>query len=71
MNKAQLLKVTNLVLFISAALQIVTVLALPLNINKRMFFEIHKYNGFLFIALIIIHLALNWSWVKATYLKRK
>jgi hypothetical protein len=34
------------------------------------FFEIHEYNGFIFVALVLLHLFFNWGWVRANILKR-
>lgn len=74
MNKAKLLKWVNLILFVSAATQIVTglILAFDLFMSKIMFFsKLHEYNGFVFVALLIAHLTLNWNWVKATFFRKK
>jgi len=75
MNKLRLLKITNTALFISAAAQAFTGIALffHLFISRPDIFEaiseIHAYNGLLFIFLVAAHLSLNWGWVKSNFLK--
>ena len=38
---------------------------------KGMFGNLHKPGGFVFFAFAVIHIILNWSWIKSTYLKKK
>lgn len=74
MLKMQLLKVINPILFIVFVTQVAMGLVMFFNlnfINLRRAFLIHKYNGLLLIFLWLIHITLNWSWVKATYFLRK
>lgn len=74
MNKAKLLKWVNLVLFICAAIQVTTGLMMALRLfTKQMEFigELHEYNGFIFSAIVLTHLTLNWNWVKVTFFKRQ
>lgn len=33
--------------------------------------EVHEISGIVFILLIVVHLSLNWNWVKAQYLKKR
>lgn len=76
MNKITVLKITNVALFVSVAAQIVTGAAMLLgNIMVKLglfgpMFRIHKYNGFLFIALAAAHLYQNRGWIKANILKQ-
>jgi hypothetical protein len=43
--------------------------------NRMLHYEtfeiIHKGGGILFFVVVIIHVALNWSWVKTTYLRKR
>ena len=76
MNKIVLLKITNLFLFISMLAQLCTgiVLFFDLFTGRPKLFEmitqIHRYNGVVLAALVIVHLLLNWGWMKAQFLKR-
>jgi hypothetical protein len=70
MEKSKVLVYVNPVLFISAVVQAVSGLVLVLN-GREFFSVIHRYNAFLLSILIVIHLALNWSWVKAFMLPRR
>jgi len=73
MNKPDMLRIINPILFISAVIQILTGMALffDLFISQAKIFEtianIHKYNGVIFALLVIIHLSLNWSWVRSQF----
>ena len=77
MNKAKLLKIVNLLLFISMAAQALTglVLFFDLFISRAKLFEIisevHRYNGLVVTLLIITHLAMNWNWIKSQFFKRR
>ena len=76
MNKVKLLKVTNILLFLSMVSQALTGIVLFFNIfvTKAEFFEmmdeIHKYNGLVLTVLFLFHLILNWGWVKMQFSKR-
>lgn len=74
MNKARLLKWVNPILFISAVIQIVTILVFLFNLfpaKKHFFFELHEHNGIIFVILIFIHLYLNWAWVKVNFFRKR
>ncbi|MBN1129543.1 MAG: DUF4405 domain-containing protein [Chitinispirillaceae bacterium] len=71
MKKAALLKTTNLLIALAFA-----VLALSSGMAK-MFpdlaipsFTIHEYAGYLFFVLAIIHIYLNWTWIRSTFFKK-
>ena len=59
----------NLILFITACVQALTGAVLALN-GPEFFGIIHIYNAFLLSAMIVVHLALNWTWVKALIRRR-
>lgn len=77
MNKATVLKITNFCMFISALIQVSTGVALFFNlfVSQIKVFEAiaetHKYNGPVFIVLVMTHLSLNWGWVKSQFLSRR
>ena len=70
MNKNQWLKIVNSALFISFLAQVCTSLWLLLNFTETAAM-IHKYNGLFFIALVITHITLNWSWVRSALFRKK
>lgn len=73
MNKLKALKIVNPILFLSFLVQLVTSLIIVLRIRAphlKAYFEIHQYNGLLFIALILVHVYLNFGWIRAAYFKK-
>ena len=76
--RARLFKVATILLAASFFVQAITVIgmvffrepALRAGILSALS-EIHEYNGFLFTALVLVHLYLNWGWVKANILKKR
>lgn len=73
MNKNQWLKFVNPVLFFVFVVQAVTGLVIFSQWNippLGVIFEIHKYNGLMMIVLAMIHLTLNWNWVKANFFNK-
>ena len=77
MNRISLLKITNITLFISMAIEIATGRAMLLgNVIVRfglfdLAFKVHKYNGFVLVVLVLMHIYQNWGWVRANILKIK
>jgi hypothetical protein len=75
MRKQKALKVLNIFmifLFIFSALSVIIYrwIPSPLSGDENLYY-IHIYGGTIFIFAGIIHLILNWSWIKMNYLKRK
>jgi len=71
MDKAKLFKMVNVVLLLSAAVQIVTsILIFSGMLRSEAVVELHEYNGIIFIALVLMHVYLNWGWIKSQLLKR-
>jgi thiosulfate reductase cytochrome b subunit len=70
MRKNKLLKIVNPIMFILIVLQIVTAILMEVT-GDSTFREIHEINGFLLVIFIIVHLSLNWSWIKANFLKSR
>ena len=70
MKKAKLLKIINVTLFI-LILFIATTAILHEVIPYEIYVKIHAIPGFLFVILSLVHLYLNWNWVKVTFLKKK
>lgn len=73
MDKTGALKIVNPILACSFLVQVITSIIIFFDIkipNRESVFEIHEYNGLLLIALAIIHITLNWGWIKANIFKR-
>jgi hypothetical protein len=64
MDKSQALTVVNPVLFVSACVQAASGLALT-GIDAQALALVHRYNGIFLSVMIVIHLVLNWGWVKS------
>lgn len=70
MKKNKLLKVINPIMFILVVLQLVSAILMEAT-GDSVVKEIHEINGFLLVILVIVHLRLNWNWVKANFFKSR
>ncbi len=68
MKKNTALKIINPILFFLLVFQLFTGLFHGL-FSKETFEAIHAGNGVVLAVFALVHLALNWTWVKSTYLK--
>jgi heme A synthase len=69
MKKSTLLKIVNffvMLLFIVQAGTGILHSGLPDQI-----FSIHGYTGYAFAVFIVLHLILNWAWIRSNFLKNK
>lgn len=74
MNKILTLRVVNMVLFFSFVLQVITSIIIFFKIrlpNMEAIFEFHEYNGLLMILLALVHITLNWGWIRANFFKKR
>lgn len=71
MNKMKLLKIVNIVLGISFLLQAISVVFMVLEMAPGWLYKLHAFNGMIFILLVIVHIALNWAWIRVNFFKRK
>jgi len=74
MNRAQLYKTVGLLLLFSFAAQAATAVIMLLKIrvpHMQAVFQVHQYNGLLMVILALMHVILNWGWIKANVLKIK
>jgi hypothetical protein len=76
MNKLKWLRILNIlviVVFIGLATCISLFLWAPIpNLQgNETLVEIHQVLGYIFFVLIVLHVILNWNWIKAQYLKKK
>ena len=70
MKKAQLLKIVNPLLGVSLLWVVGTVL-LHKSIPHEVYAKIHPIGGYVFTGLAVIHIILNWVWIKNYFTKRK
>jgi hypothetical protein len=64
MNKARILKILNPLLALLLVFQLISGL-LPTLVP----YEVHRWAGILLAAGVALHVALNWSWIRANLLK--
>ena len=64
MAKAPVLIAVNSALFTAACVQAISGFALIWG-GIKFLYIIHRYNGIVLSVLIVIHLSLNWGWVKS------
>jgi hypothetical protein len=73
MNRGGALTITNIILFVSMSLEALTGLFLFFRLfadRPKVFIaivEFHEYNGIFLIALVSVHLILNWSWIRGRF----
>lgn len=70
MTKVKLVRVVNMFLFLIFVLQAATGLFRRL-IPPELFGRLHPASGILLTALVLIHLVLNWKWIKLNYFNKK
>lgn len=55
----------------TVAILLIIIIILIITGLLRILFVIHQYLGLAFGAIILIHLLINWSWLKANFLTKK
>lgn len=69
MKKKALLTIVNPLLFIAIVIQTLTIiLAKFAEVNT---YEVHTITGYVLFALAFVHLVLNFSWVRSTFLGKR
>jgi len=69
MNRQKVLKVLNVVMLVDF-LGLVTTVLLNDTLPRNVFYKIHPLFGSILLLLIIVHLVLNWNWIKTSYRKK-
>lgn len=69
MNKRTLLLITNTVLLLAFLTQITTVILLKI-FGSHAVLEIHENVGLVLILSAIMHVYLNWSWIRSNIFKQ-
>ncbi len=68
MKRNDALKIVNPILAVLVTSQILTGVLGP-SLPYQAFEILHKGGGYLLAATAVLHLILNWNWVKANYFK--
>ncbi len=75
MKKQNLLRFLNIILVIAFFLVAISIILYrwgPESIRwSGGLYEIHETFGLIFIIVALLHLILNWTWIRNTYLSRK
>jgi len=74
MLKQKLLRIVNLLMFIDLLIVVVAQIVYhnhPELQGEEAVLEVHEIAGAIFILLVIVHIILNFSWIKNMYFKRK
>ena len=69
MKRITWLKITVPVMLVSALFQAGTGITM-IYYDNEILMNIHKFNGPALLVLVLVHLALNWSWIKMSYLPK-
>lgn len=74
MNRFSILRTLNPLLFIVAVAQPVTGVIFILSPSRFLgfggwLFYFHRFNGIALAVLIVVHVVLNWGWIKANIFK--
>jgi hypothetical protein len=70
MDKMKLLKKLNPVLGLSFLLQAISVVFMVLGMAPGWLYKAHAINGMIFIIIVLVHITLNWSWIKVNFFKK-
>jgi hypothetical protein len=72
MNKPLMLKVVNPLVGLAFVLLVGGAIGYKAGlIGYSHFTRVHPIVGFIFAALIILHIILNWGWIKMNFLPKK
>lgn len=73
MTKNTVLKIINPILGVLVINQALTGIFADkiFALNPKAFEILHEGGGYLLVALCILHVILNWAWIKANFFRRK
>ncbi len=69
MNRTKMLKYINPIIAVLAASQLLSGIFNSM-LHPETFETLHKGGGVLLFIGVIVHVVLNWGWVKSTYLRK-
>ena len=67
MKKSTLLKIVNLFVAILFIVQAGT--GMGHSVLPDQVFAIHGYTGFAFAIFVVLHIVLNWAWIRSNFFK--
>lgn len=70
MQKNRILKILNPLLAVLLISQIASGM-LGMRLSYEVFNVVHKGGAFVLLACVVLHIILNWSWIRATYFKKR
>ena len=70
MKKAGMLKILNPVLLLLATVQVITVIVLK-TAGSEFIGELHEITGYVIGAGVVLHLYLNWTWIRTNFFAAK
>jgi hypothetical protein len=73
-SKASALKIINPILGTAAAVQLFTMVLFTFfedSIPIKQIRDIHVIGGYVLLGLVVIHLYLNWTWIKSNFFKKR
>ncbi len=70
MNRNTMLKILNPLLILLLVNQMLTGM-FGRSMSREAFQLFHKGGGVVLAAALVLHIILNWTWIRATYLKRR
>lgn len=65
------LKIVNPLLFISLLIQAITIIITKTSFVTDSILKLHEFNGYVFFGLFLIHIYLNFAWIKTNILNKK
>lgn len=68
MKKTTLLKMVNLC--IAGTLVVVAGTAAAATLFQVPVYSLHQYAGYAFVLFAMLHIALNWAWIRSNFFKR-
>ncbi|MEK6795101.1 MAG: DUF4405 domain-containing protein [Spirochaetota bacterium] len=69
--KALMLRIVNLLLFFTLIVQLSTVLLFKVFTLYQTVSEIHEIAGYVMGGLLLLHIVLNWPWIRAQLMRSK
>ncbi len=70
MNKQRMLVIVNIMLGVLVISQFATLFFMEF-VGAEWTKEFHEINGFILFGLILVHVVLNWQWIKHNVFKRR
>ena len=70
MTKQTALKIVNPLLGLLIINQALTGI-FHLYLSNRAFTILHEWGGYVLVTMVIVHVVLNWGWVRAQFLRRR